>query len=224
MEEIKRQLTTMAEGVERFHREVQDLPTHGLTIHGQLYPGSLPPHRKEFRGKFLQEELNEYFTAEKASDEIDALVDLVYVAIGALLEMGVHPLKAFDPVQEANMAKLRGETKRGESYDAIKPPGWKPPNHEAVLIDLELRSRVRPALLEATHIMLERGARYNGGTVRRADHFPFRERSVFEAIWLKAIRLRADIENGNPINRDHPRDLINYAGFMMDFLDGRDLG
>lgn len=224
MEEIKRQLTKMAEGVERFHREIQDLPVHEIKVNGQAYPGSLPPHRKDFRAKFLFEELKEYTDAESIADEIDALVDLIYVAIGALLEMGVNPIKAFEPVQEANMAKLRGETKRGEVYDAVKPPGWTPPDHEAVLRDLVLRAEVRPALLEATKIMLERGAKYNGGTVRRADHFPFRERSVFEAMWLKAIRLRADIENGNPINRDHPRDLINYAGFMIDFLDGRDLG
>ncbi len=40
-------------------------------------------------------------------------------------------------------------------------------------------------------------------------------------MWVKIIRMKADLDAGRPIKRDHPIDLINYARFMVDFIDGR---
>lgn len=207
----------MMDAVDKFQQEVLDLP---------CAPEPLTPHRFAFRHDHLHEELSEFKDAYREGHyepQVDALVDLIYVAMGALLEMGVLPEEAFAPVHIANMQKVRGETKRGESYDAIKPDGWKVPDHGAMIKKLRLRAAVRPALLEATEIMLERGAEYNKGSVKRDDHFPLGVTSAFDAMWLKMIRLRSDIEAGIKPNRDHPRDLINYAGFMLDLIDGRPL-
>ena len=222
---LEDQLTAMTCEVDRFHRHVIDLPIVDP-------PGPLPPDRAAFRASFLEEELGEYRDALASQDlpgQIDALVDLVYVAIGALLEMGIDPLEAFRPVQEANMMKVRGETRRGHGYDAQKPDGWKPPDHEAVIRSMAARAKIHPAFLECQEIMNQRSAVYNKGSVRRADHFPLGHVSFFDIVWLKAMRLRSDVEAGIAaggkfdIDRDHPRDLINYCAFWLAFIDGKEV-
>lgn len=80
----------------------------------------------------LTEELDEIVDAVNARDLeelVDGLVDLIYVAAGTLNMLGVEPQTHWDEVHNANMAKRRGTTKRGSSYDAVKPEGWTPPNH-----------------------------------------------------------------------------------------------
>lgn len=101
-----------------------------------------------FRLKFLLEELNELALALKYShlpDTTDALVDLVYVALGTawLLDLPFPP--AWDAVQSANMSKVKvahaGESKRGHAFDLKKPPGWRAPDHTRhfVMADLTLK-------------------------------------------------------------------------------------
>lgn len=69
-------------------------------------PGPLPLDRIELRMGLIQEEgvdeLGEAIMAENIVEVIDALVDTVYVALGALIEMGVHvgPIMIEPPVDE----------------------------------------------------------------------------------------------------------------------------
>lgn len=89
---------------------------------------------QDFRLKFMQEELNEFDDALIAKDRVaafDALLDLVYVAYGTALWLGVTPEQwdaGFHAVHSANMAKVRvasaDESKRGHAFDAKKPEGW----------------------------------------------------------------------------------------------------
>lgn len=98
---------------------------------------SLAADVAEFRQKFLHEELREFAEAHGAADvvgAVDALIDLVYVAYGTALLMGVTPeqwAKCWAAVQEANMSKVRcesaAESKRGHSLDVRKPEGWVAP-------------------------------------------------------------------------------------------------
>lgn len=83
----------------------------------------------------MQEELDEFVEAYQQQDHakvLDALVDLVYVALGTAVMMGVDFNAAWTLVHEANMAKLRAkraeESKRGTTYDVVKPPGWLAPD------------------------------------------------------------------------------------------------
>lgn len=215
--DIEKDLTAMAVSVDEFQRKVLDLPrTDGL----------LPPHRQKFRVAHMREEIDELVDAYSdgiAANVVDSLTDLIYIAIGALLEMGVPPLEAFEPVHQANMLKVRGITKRGEAYDALKPHDWKAPNHEAIIADMLLRKAISPAFLEATRICEERGARYNQGSVTRRDHFPFGNVGHAAICWLKMIRLRSDIE-GNHADAaelsEHIRDLMNYLAFWWESLNG----
>lgn len=98
----------------------------------------------DFRFKFLQEELKELHDAYSEQDlakAADALIDLVYVALGTAIWMGLPWQLLWDEVQAANMAKTRApsasasldSTGRGHQFDVIKPAGWTPPRIEEAL-------------------------------------------------------------------------------------------
>jgi len=92
--------------------------------------------------RFLSEELEEYATAAYEGDIVkatDGLLDLIYVALGALYSMGVPVNECWNAVQAANMFKVKGETSRGNKIDAAKPPGWVAPDTEiARLIGVQI--------------------------------------------------------------------------------------
>jgi predicted HAD superfamily Cof-like phosphohydrolase len=97
-----------------------------------------------FRLKFLREEVQEFEDAHRAGnmkDAADALVDLVYVALGTALMMGLRSVwwSLWGRVQMKNMLKVRaqsaGESKRGTKLDVVKPAGWTPPDHTPDLGD-----------------------------------------------------------------------------------------
>lgn len=101
-------------------------------------PHFLDEEALEFRLKFLREEVQEFEDAHRAGDmkgAADALVDLVYVAVGTALMMGLRAVwwSLWGRVQDKNMLKRRaghaGESKRGSSLDVVKPEGWTPPDH-----------------------------------------------------------------------------------------------
>lgn len=95
----------------------------------------------DFRRKFLQEELDEFDEARAAGDDarmFDALLDLVYVAMGTAHLKGYPWQVGWEAVQEANMVKVRANedgsnSKRGSSLDVIKPKGWQSPDIAEVL-------------------------------------------------------------------------------------------
>jgi len=79
------------------------------------------------RFKFMDEELNEFITAGLSGDitgAADGLADIIYVAVGTMYLMGLPSQAIWDAVHTANMKKVRGQTKRGNKFDAAKPEGW----------------------------------------------------------------------------------------------------
>lgn len=105
-------------------------------------PSLLNKEAFDFRTKFLQEELDEFVRDHANGDMLkaaDALVDLVYVALGTVVMMGLAPCwsSLWNAVQRANMAKVRAtgasQSKRGSALDVVKPAGWTPPDHSLVL-------------------------------------------------------------------------------------------
>lgn len=122
-------LSAMTDLTARFATDVVALPIPDN-------PTRLDDVRKQWASGALSEELCEFMDAETLEDEVDALVDLSYFAMGRLVEMGVSPRAVFEEVHEANMRKERGElSKRPGSlgHDAVKPEGWFGPEHEAFL-------------------------------------------------------------------------------------------
>jgi predicted HAD superfamily Cof-like phosphohydrolase len=94
-----------------------------------------------YRLKFMDEELEEFRIACLQNDlpgAVDALVDLVYVALGTAHYFGAPFNKAWIAVQIANMAKARATSedpdhKRGTMEPLRKPEGWKPPDIEGII-------------------------------------------------------------------------------------------
>lgn len=95
----------------------------------------------EFRRRFLQEELEELITAWVGGDvagQADALIDLVYVAMGTAHLFGFPWEALWDEVQRANMSKMRATTtmmgpRQNSSHDVIKGPDFVPPDVAGVL-------------------------------------------------------------------------------------------
>ena len=96
-----------------------------------------------YRAAFLLEEALEFMRAHQRNDMVeaaDALVDLVYVALGTAHLMNLPWDRLWDEVQRANMLKERGATvKRGHALDVRKPPGWQPPNIATILLEAARR-------------------------------------------------------------------------------------
>ena len=95
-------------------------------------PTLLTPQRAKARADWMQEEIEEFLQATALVDQADAMIDLIYFALGTLVEMGVPPDELFAVVQKANMDKLwpDGKVHRREDGKVIKPAGWQPPEPE----------------------------------------------------------------------------------------------
>lgn len=132
----------MFDDVVQFHTKF------GINYQGK--PRVLPQGEQGNRLRFLNEELEEYrmamllCTRELEADDLDkaefnhnlaecldALVDLVYVAMGTAHLHGFDFNEAWRRVHAANMLKTRGEGWK----KVIKPPGWEPPNHVDLIED-----------------------------------------------------------------------------------------
>ena len=111
----------------------------------------------DYRVGFLHEELDELCLSYEDSDLegcADALIDLVYVAMGTALMMGLPWEKLWNEVQRANMAKRLAkpdgsDSKRGSPLDVVKPPGWVGPDHSAALSGSVARFDASAALILA---------------------------------------------------------------------------
>lgn len=77
----------------------------------------------------MQEELDELTAASTLVDQADALIDLIYFALGTLVEMGLDAEALFEIVHDANIAKL--QTKQAtvvrDDGKVGKPDGWTSP-------------------------------------------------------------------------------------------------
>jgi len=105
------------------------------------------PELVNFRTSFLMEELAEYTQAITKKDDaaaLDALVDIVYIALGTAWLFNLPFEKAWKEVQTANMKKVRAKSKskkRGTAFDVIKPNGWRPPDIDQVIYEERERQR-----------------------------------------------------------------------------------
>jgi predicted HAD superfamily Cof-like phosphohydrolase len=92
-------------------------------------PQMLNGDRVDARGKWMQEELDEFYASKNIYEQADAMIDLIYFALGTLVEMGVEPDEIFEIVHSANMAKLWPDGKPHYKDDGktSKPPGWQDP-------------------------------------------------------------------------------------------------
>ena len=86
-----------------------------------------------FQTRCMLEEISELMLAHEKEDLVeaaDAIVDLVYLAVGTAHAMGLPFERLFDIVHNANLRKVPGATSRGVEQDAMKPEDWVGPEQE----------------------------------------------------------------------------------------------
>lgn len=87
----------------------------------------------EMYKNLIEEEFNELVTAETNKDpveQLDALIDILVVTIGAIHSMGADAEGAWKEVMRTNFAKIDSETgkvRKREDGKVLKPLGWAPP-------------------------------------------------------------------------------------------------
>lgn len=89
------------------------------------------------RHNFLDEELKEFRVAVMGGDFVgivDALIDIVYVAKGTAVMLGIPWTELWNDVQRANMEKKKIEPTPTDHHGGlVKPLGWSPPYTEEIL-------------------------------------------------------------------------------------------
>lgn len=122
-QEERRGLDIVYDQVKEFHK-IFNHPTSKTPI-------TLDPLRKITRAEWMREEINEFLDGDgDVVAEADAMEDLIYFAVGTLVEMGIYkPQQLMDRIQKANMDKIFPDGKPHYRSDnkVIKPEGWQHP-------------------------------------------------------------------------------------------------
>ena len=109
------------------------------------YPRQLDTERAIKRYHWMLEEINEFMEADDIVEQADAMIDVIYFALGTLVEMGIKPDSLFDIVQAANMAKLwpDGRPHYNTEGKTVKPDTWEDPHYK---LEEEIRRQYEKVL------------------------------------------------------------------------------
>lgn len=80
--------------------------------------------------KLIEEEYNELLAADNHVDQLDALIDILVVTIGAIHSFGADGEGAWKEVMATNFAKIdsvTGKVRKREDGKVLKPTGWVAP-------------------------------------------------------------------------------------------------
>lgn len=220
-------LESMLEQVALFQSEV-------IQVSIPEEPTSMTEDRLFSRHTHLQEELQELLASNDTANEVcrleeqaDAFLDIIYIALGGLIEMGIVPGPAFDEVHRANMDKRRGQvaSRPGNNHDAVKPAGWEPPDLGKAIAAMSVLKHVSQVHLEIAELRRRKGQDYNS-SVKLEDYFPMGHMSYFQMMHLKTKRAQSLIEvvqSGGTPNfeglRDTLLDALNYITFWVEAID-----
>ena len=86
--------------------------------------------------KLIKEEVQELEDSRTIEDDLDALIDILVVTIGAIHSMGADAEGAWKEVMRTNFAKIdkdTGKVRKREDGKVLKPLGWEPPNLKSFL-------------------------------------------------------------------------------------------
>lgn len=85
----------------------------------------------ELYKNLITEEYKELLDATNPVDELDALIDILVVTIGAIHSMGANAEGAWGEVMRTNIAKIdptTGKVRKREDGKVLKGPDWTPPD------------------------------------------------------------------------------------------------
>ena len=103
-------------------QEVPSKPQQTVSVQAELYK------------KLIKEEVEEFWEAESASDDveqIDACFDMMWVIVGYMKSRGWDCENIWDEGAKSNLSKIdpvSGKVIRREDGKILKPEGWKPPD------------------------------------------------------------------------------------------------
>jgi predicted HAD superfamily Cof-like phosphohydrolase len=93
--------------------------------------GKLNPDQYQMYCNLIREEFDELCASTTAEDDLDALIDILVVTVGAIHSLGADGQGAWNEVMQTNFAKidkLTGKVRKREDGKVLKPEGWQPPN------------------------------------------------------------------------------------------------
>ena len=93
--------------------------------------GEVNYQQKQLYFKLIEEEFNELKSADSAVDELDALIDILVVTIGAIHSGGFDAEGAWREVMRSNLSKIdkdTGKVRKREDGKVLKPVGYSPPD------------------------------------------------------------------------------------------------
>jgi predicted HAD superfamily Cof-like phosphohydrolase len=93
--------------------------------------GQLNRDQYQLYCNLIREEFDELCDSDNKVDDLDALVDILVVTVGALHSLGVDAEGAWNEVMRTNFAKIdstTGKVRKREDGKVLKPEGWTPPD------------------------------------------------------------------------------------------------
>jgi predicted HAD superfamily Cof-like phosphohydrolase len=80
--------------------------------------------------ELIKEEVQELEDSRTKEDDLDALIDILVVTIGAIHSMGADAEGAWKEVMSTNFAKIGedGKVRKREDGKVLKPTGWVAPD------------------------------------------------------------------------------------------------
>lgn len=108
-----------------------------MTVSGQT-TNQFNNQQFELYKNLIAEEVGELNDANKAVDQLDALIDILVVTVGAIHSMGVDAEGAWKEVFRSNMAKVdptTGTVRKREDGKVLKPANWEPPRLDRYIQD-----------------------------------------------------------------------------------------
>jgi len=95
--------------------------------------GELNKKQYQLYCNLIKEEFDELCASDNIVDDLDALIDILVVTIGAIHSLGANGEAAWQEVMRTNFAKIdstTGKVRKREDGKVLKPQGWTPPNLE----------------------------------------------------------------------------------------------
>jgi predicted HAD superfamily Cof-like phosphohydrolase len=111
-------MTNPFKDVDRFNLAIDQIPSEA---NYNLYLGLIDEEHKE---------LHEAVEANDRVEQLDALIDILVVTMGAIRAGGFDGEGAWNEVMRTNFAKIdtqTGKVRKREDGKVLKPEGWEPP-------------------------------------------------------------------------------------------------
>lgn len=124
---LKQKQNLMSNSINPFQDQARFMQASGQTV------GQFNQAQYQLYCNLIREEFEELLASNNIIDDLDALVDILVVTIGAIHSLGADAEGAWKEVMRSNLSKINpvtGKVTKREDGKVLKPEGWTPPNLE----------------------------------------------------------------------------------------------